>query len=102
MTIGHYDMARTDAKSAARTLTRDSEVASWPQAPTHPKSSMIPSKWNAHDGADEQLEFFEDLSAEMAELVYQLALRQGLGDRWLTLRLALWESLTESIATSDC
>ena len=39
----------------------------------------------------------EDLTAELAEAAVPVALRHGVGDRWLELELDLWRVLTATI-----
>jgi hypothetical protein len=39
----------------------------------------------------------ESLAADLTDVVYRVALRQGLGDRWLELQLDLWRALTEAL-----
>jgi hypothetical protein len=39
----------------------------------------------------------EDLTAELAEAAVPVAMRHGVGDRWLELELDLWRVLTTTI-----
>ena len=39
----------------------------------------------------------EDFAAELAEAAVPVALRHGVGDRWLELELDLWRVLTATI-----
>ena len=39
----------------------------------------------------------ETLAAELTEAAYPVALRHGLGDRWLDLELELWRVLREAV-----
>jgi hypothetical protein len=39
----------------------------------------------------------EDLTAELAEAAVPVAMRHGVGDRWLELELDLWRVLTATI-----
>ncbi len=41
----------------------------------------------------------EDLAAELADAAYRLALRHGVGDKWLDLQLDLWGAMTQTIKT---
>jgi hypothetical protein len=39
----------------------------------------------------------EDLAAELTDAAYRVALRHGVGDKWLELQLDLWGALTQAI-----
>jgi hypothetical protein len=39
----------------------------------------------------------EDLTAELAEAAVPVAMRHGVGDRWLDMELDLWRVLTATI-----
>jgi len=39
----------------------------------------------------------ENFAAELTEAVYPVALRYGVGDRWLDLELDLWRALSETV-----
>ena len=41
--------------------------------------------------------FLESLAADLTDVAYQVALRHGLGDQWLKLRLDLWGALSEAL-----
>jgi hypothetical protein len=43
----------------------------------------------------------EDFGAELAEAAYPVALRLGVGDRWLDLQLDLWKVLTATVKKWD-
>jgi hypothetical protein len=43
----------------------------------------------------------EDFAAELAEAAYPVALRRGLGSRWLDLELGLWRALQDTVAKWD-
>ncbi len=43
----------------------------------------------------------EDFAAELAVAAYPVALRRGLGNRWLDLELGLWRALQETVRTWD-
>jgi hypothetical protein len=45
--------------------------------------------------ADQSL---EALAAELTAAAYPVALRHGVGDKWLDLQLELWRALTETVA----
>ena len=46
-------------------------------------------------------EALEDFAAELTEAVYPVALRRGVGDRWLDLELELWKVLNEAVKKWD-
>jgi hypothetical protein len=39
----------------------------------------------------------EDFAAELTRAAYAVALRHGVGDKWLDLELDLWLALTETV-----
>jgi|GEM_PF-3757988 len=39
----------------------------------------------------------DNFAAEVADAAYKVALRHGVGDKWLDLQLDLWGALTEAI-----
>src|SRR5438874_12596905 len=39
----------------------------------------------------------ETFAAELTEVVFPMALRYGVGDRWLDLELDLWRALSETV-----
>src|SRR5947207_14736956 len=41
----------------------------------------------------------ETFAAEVTEAVFPVALRYGVGDRWLDLELDLWRALSETVET---
>ena len=43
-----------------------------------------------------------ELTADLTDVVYRVALRHGLGDKWLELQLDLWGVLTEAIEKRCC
>jgi len=43
----------------------------------------------------------EDFAAELTEAAYPVALRRGVGDRWLDLELELWKALNETVRKWD-
>jgi hypothetical protein len=45
-------------------------------------------------GADHAL---EDFAAELTGAAYPVALRHGLGEKWLDLEVDLWRALTETL-----
>jgi len=42
--------------------------------------------------------FLENLAVELTDAAYRVALRHGVGEKWLDLQLELWEVLTQAIA----
>jgi len=46
--------------------------------------------------------FLGNLAAELTEAAYQVALRHGVGEQWLHLKLDLWEALTQAIEEFSC
>jgi hypothetical protein len=46
-------------------------------------------------------EALEDFAAELTEAAYPVALRHGVGDRWLDLKLQLWKVLNEAVHKWD-
>jgi hypothetical protein len=52
--------------------------------------------------AGEQYPFLENLAADLTDVVYRVALRHGLRDKWLELQLDLWGALTEAIEKRSC
>ena len=40
---------------------------------------------------------FENFAAEVTSAAYAVALRHGVGDKWLDLQLELWEALTHAL-----
>jgi hypothetical protein len=44
----------------------------------------------------------ENLAANLTDVAYQVALRHGVGDKWLELELDLWRALTEAIKKRFC
>src|SRR4051794_24761541 len=50
---------------------------------------------NAHAVAPESS--LETFAAELTEAVFPVALRYGVGDRWLDLELDLWRALSETV-----
>jgi hypothetical protein len=48
--------------------------------------------------ADEALENF---AAELTEAAYSVALRRGVGNKWLDLKLELWRVLNEAVRKWD-
>ena len=47
--------------------------------------------------ADEHDASIDNLAAKLTETAYQVALRHGVGDKWLDLQLDLWGALTQAI-----
>ena len=47
--------------------------------------------------AGEQDSFLEKLVADLTDVAFRVALRHGVGDQWLELRLDLWGALTEAL-----
>ena len=39
----------------------------------------------------------ENLAAELTDAAYRVALRHGVGEKWLDLQLDLWGALTQTI-----
>ena len=50
-----------------------------------------------HGELHEQHTCMENLAADLTDVAYQVALRHGVGDKWLELQLDLWGELTEAI-----
>jgi hypothetical protein len=50
-----------------------------------------------HDTACERDALLEDFAAELTEAAFAVALRHGMGDRWLDLELELWKALKEKV-----
>jgi hypothetical protein len=46
-------------------------------------------------------EALENFAAELTEAAYPVALRRGVGDRWLDLELELWKVLNEAVRKWD-
>jgi aminoglycoside phosphotransferase len=46
-------------------------------------------------------EALENFVAELTEAAYPVALRRGVGDRWLDLELELWKVLNEAVRKWD-
>jgi hypothetical protein len=44
----------------------------------------------------------ENLAAEFADAAYHVALRHGVGEKWLELQLDLWGALTHAIKKRSC
>jgi hypothetical protein len=44
---------------------------------------------------------WEDFGAELAEAAYPIALRHGLGEKWLDLELDLWKVMTATAQKWD-
>jgi hypothetical protein len=61
-------------------------------------SSMNVEPLVAND-ADASLEI---LAAEFADAAYHVALRHGVGEKWIDLQLDLWGALTQVIEKRSC
>jgi hypothetical protein len=46
-------------------------------------------------------EALQDFAAELTEAAYPVALRRGVGGRWLDLELELWKVLNEAVKKWD-
>ena len=44
----------------------------------------------------------DNFAANLADAAYRVALRHGLGDRWLELEVDLWGVMTEAIRQRSC
>src|SRR5579862_6115217 len=67
-----------------------------PQSPnTRWRGPMNFATANDRDG------FLEDLAAELTNVAYPVALRHGVGERWLDLELELWKAVSESLRNMD-
>jgi hypothetical protein len=47
--------------------------------------------------AGEREAALENLAAELTDAAYRVALRHGVGDKWLDLQLDLWRALTHAM-----
>ena len=54
-----------------------------------------------HGTACERDALLEDFAAELTEAAFAVALRHGMGDRWLELKLELWKALKETVNRWD-
>jgi hypothetical protein len=50
-----------------------------------------------HGAACNRDTVLENFAAELAAAAYPVALRHGIGDKWLDLELELWQVLTETV-----
>jgi hypothetical protein len=50
-----------------------------------------------HFAAGEREALFENLSVELTDAAYGVALRHGVGDKWLDLQMDLWGAMTRAI-----
>ncbi len=54
-----------------------------------------------HFAFDDRDTFSENIVAEIADVAYRVALRHGLGDKWLDLQLELWKAVEQEILRVD-
>jgi hypothetical protein len=54
-----------------------------------------------HCAACDRDTLLENFAAELTSAAYSVALRHGLGKKWLDLELELWEALKETVKKGD-
>lgn len=66
-----------------------------------PVETGFSKEWASMNGADRTARhpdvLLEELAAELAAAAHSIALRRGVGGRWLDLELDLWRSLGETV-----
>jgi hypothetical protein len=50
-----------------------------------------------HDAACSRDTRLENFTADLTDVAYRVAVRHGVGDKWLDLQLDLWRVLTDAI-----
>lgn len=46
--------------------------------------------------------FLANLAMDLTDVAYRVALRHGVGDKWLELQMDLWGALTEAVENRSC
>ena len=88
---GHGGIGIASGRSPSHFSKAFSKLAA---AHSHEEESPLKGK---HVTPSDRDIVFEDFAAELTVAAYSVALRHGVGDKWLDLELELWRVLTETV-----